>query len=343
MLVRYGTTESGKIVKKAFIYTAEEHRIGSKSIDPDARRAIGRLEKAGYRAFIVGGAVRDLLTGRRPKDFDIATNALPKEIRKVFSNSRIIGRRFKLVHLYIHRNGKNRIIEVSTFRSKEIGNSNNIYGPIEEDARRRDFTLNALFYCPFRQIVIDYVNGYNDIKAKQIRTLRPVAVSFQEDPVRMIRGVKYAALTGFRLPFSIANIIRRYRRKLSGCSPDRITEEVYKILKSGCSASIMLEIFRLRLLEVMLPALNDFLKTGCKSVFRSLNLLDKRIEENPGLNIRKGEMLAYLFKDMFVDWYEKIHTEDPLSATHQFLRSSSYPLKPSKQDLNRAAAILLGL
>ena len=158
MIQRYGTNEKGQRVPIASIYTAGEHPIKKNMISPQALQVIDTLRGAGYRAYIVGGAVRDLLAGKKPKDFDVATDALPNRIRKIFPNAWIIGKRFKLAHVIFP---DRYIIEVATFRSVSSGNFNAVYGTIEEDVRRRDFTVNALFFDPEKEQLIDYVGGAN--------------------------------------------------------------------------------------------------------------------------------------------------------------------------------------
>ena len=206
MLFRYGATDNGTIVKKAHIYTQEEHGIDAHLVDTDAMWVLRGLRKEGFSAYIVGGAVRDMIVGRAPNDFDIATDAHPQQIRRIFRSARIIGRRFRIVHVYC---GREKYIEVTTFRSRSaVGTSehtahpdqNNFFGTMEEDAERRDFTINALYYNPIDRLVIDYVGGVPDIRGRRLKTLGDAEASFAEDPVRMIRAVKYASLVGFPVP-----------------------------------------------------------------------------------------------------------------------------------------------
>src|SRR4030043_483965 len=259
MRIRYGTTPEGKVVKKAEIYTPEEHGIEARRIDPDARRVIDRLRRAGVKAYVVGGAGRDLLTGLDPKDFDIATDATPRKLRRVFPSARLIGRRFRIVHIYVQREGQRKIFEVTTFRARDSEGDNNAYGSMEEDVWRRDFTMNALYYCPVDGLLVDFVGGYRDIREGRLRTTHSTQPPFPEDPVRLLRGVKYAQIAGVELPRPMAALIRKHRLTLGSCSAARLTEEVYKILASGSAAPLLASAFRLRLLGGLLPAFGRYL------------------------------------------------------------------------------------
>jgi poly(A) polymerase len=347
LLVRYGTNAEGKPVKKADIYTAEDHRIDPGLIDADARRIIHRLRRAGFKAYIVGGAVRDLLTGQKPKDFDIATDAFPRRIRKIFPNSRIIGRRFRLVHIYARsQRGKEKIFEVSTFRSGQasapsgaVAKGSTIYGSMEEDVWRRDFTVNALYYCPQRRIIIDFVGGYRDIQEKKICPLVPADTSFCEDPVRMIRGIKYAEITGFPLTAAITGSIKRHRHKLSTCSAARLTEEFYKILTSGYAAGIFLRIYRLKLLEVFFPALHEAWRSlNRKQLIDNLQshlaVLDKRVKKD---TLSRGSMLGYVMRSFDKKWNRATEVEGVM----EWIQDICKPLLPSRKESRRAASMLL--
>ncbi|HUX51874.1 MAG TPA: polynucleotide adenylyltransferase PcnB, partial [Spirochaetia bacterium] len=156
MLIRYKKSESGSAVKQAEVYLKEEHNLSPGRIDPDALKIIRRLKNSGHSAYIVGGAVRDLILGNKPKDFDIVTDAAPARIRKLFRNSRIIGKRFRLVHIFFGE----KLIEVSTFRAETSVGFMNVYGEIEEDVKRRDFTVNALYYDPEENTILDYHGGF---------------------------------------------------------------------------------------------------------------------------------------------------------------------------------------
>ena len=173
-------------------------------MDPDAIYIINRLRETGFASYIVGGAVRDLIIGNKPKDFDIVTDATPSRIKKIFRNSRIIGKRFRLVHVFT----STKIFEVCTFRSIVDGSVGNAFGTMDEDVKRRDFTLNALYYDPVKEQVIDYVGGVKDIRKGIVRPVIPIDRIFIEDPVRMLRAVQYGATTKCRLPRSLKKKIR---------------------------------------------------------------------------------------------------------------------------------------
>ncbi len=211
-----------------------EHNISRKDIDRDTVHVLYKLKDAGHEAYLVGGAVRDLLMGHTPKDYDIATDARPNELRRIFRNSRIIGRRFKLVHVFF--GAKN--VEVATLRSavepQDQGDlyveDDNAWGNIESDSFRRDFTVNALFYDIRDFAVIDYTGALEDLEAKRIRAIGDAQVRFQEDPVRMLRAIKFAARFGFSIEDSTHNALLDQGQEILKASRHRITEEIFRIL-----------------------------------------------------------------------------------------------------------------
>jgi poly(A) polymerase len=348
LLFRYGAADNGSIVKKAHIYTQEEHGIDPHLVDPDAMWVLRGLRKEGFSAFVVGGAVRDMIVGRTPNDFDVATDAHPQQIKRVFRSARIIGRRFRIVHVYC---GREKYIEVTTFRSRgAIGTSehsahpeqNNFFGTMEEDAERRDFTINALYYNPIDRLVIDYVGGVPDIRQKRLKTLGAAETSFAEDPVRMIRAVKYASLVGFAVPPAMAGFIRKMRESVLACSRERVTEEVYKILASGAAADIMDLANRLRLFEVIFPALAVDIgrKKFSEHAFAArLRALDERARE--GKRLERNDMFGFLFRDLVLARKELLEGDEPWVAIQAWLRGASEPLFPSKKDLASAVEALL--
>ena len=271
MLIRYGTDAKGRPVKKAVIYTKEEHKIPLDSIDKDAIYIINMLKDNGFDSYIVGGAVRDLIGRRKPKDFDIVTDATPSRIKKIFRNSRIIGKRFRLVHIFFG----DKIFEVSTFRSICDGSVGNAFGSMDEDVMRRDFSLNALYYDPLKQQVIDYVNGIEDIKKGVIKPVIPLDRIFIEDPVRMLRAVKYSATTGCKLPRKLKKKIRESSDLLSPVSPSRLTEELLKIINSGHSYDIISAALDTDLYVYLQPAATELILENKKFTSRYMESLRK--------------------------------------------------------------------
>ena len=335
MLIRYATSASGKRVAIARIYTKEEHLINKSLMDRDAVKITRKLSDFGYDAYIVGGAVRDLLLNKKPKDFDISTNALPGRIKKIFWNARIIGRRFRLVHMYF----PNKIIEVSTFRSKSENNDNNVYGQIEDDVKRRDFSINALYYDPEKEYIIDFIDGWKDIQHKKIRSLIPLSKTFIEDPVRMIRAVKYAGTTGFYLQYGLRRSIKKYSTELKRCSSSRMTEEILKILATGFSAPIFKMLLKYNLLRFMLPEINSLLvrKGANEHTNKFLNdliLLDEDVRLKN--EHRKGRMIASLVSSfiVFPDEYE--NTNFLFRDLFKDIKRLISPITPPNQELEMA-------
>ncbi|MCZ6601792.1 MAG: hypothetical protein O6952_02165 [Planctomycetota bacterium] len=218
--------------------------IRESDLDPEAVRVVGRLTRSDHEAYLVGGCVRDLLISKRPKDFDVATSASPQQVRRLFSNCRLIGRRFRLAHVAFGE----KIIEVSTFRqtpepSGDDGDHlivrDNIFGTAEQDALRRDFTINALFYDVERAEILDHVQGMEDIEGRLIRTIGDPAVRIQEDPVRIIRAARLKAQVGFSLDASLLEAMKTYADHIQKSAPARVQEEIFKILECGCSQEAM--------------------------------------------------------------------------------------------------------
>lgn len=273
MRIRYYRNASGNLQAKARVFDHTEHSIDSAYVDKEAIAIVRRLASHGYSAYIVGGAVRDLLLGKRPKDFDIVTDALPNRIRKIFSNSRIIGKRFKLVHVYTNR----KIYEVCTFRSLSTGTIGNEYGTIDEDVQRRDFTINALYYDPLASEVLDFLGGVEDLRAGRLKAIIPLDRIFREDPVRMVRGVKYAAVNHFSISISLRFAIHRDAALLTEVSPSRLAEEFYKIIASGKSATIVQALDKYGLLQYLLPEVHASIhgdRSFREAFFQHLSSLD---------------------------------------------------------------------
>ena len=269
-----------------------QHPISRKEIDRDAMRVMKRLNQNGHEAYLVGGAVRDLYLGKAPKDYDIATDATPSRLRKLFRNCRIIGRRFKIGHIYFEA-GK--VIEVATFRQSAAdaaSSSNgivrsesgiilrdNAYGTPQEDARRRDLTINGLFYDLKTFTVLDYVDGVKDIKARIVRMISEPDLSFAEDPVRMLRALRHSARTGFRIEDETMDSIIRNHADILQANSSRLLEEILKDLRSGAAAPFFKAIFGAHLLGDLLPVLSDQLShSGSAHPFwRRIETLDSRV------------------------------------------------------------------
>jgi len=241
-----------------------EHPISRRDIDPDVLKVLYRLIKAGQLAYLVGGSVRDLMLGRRPKDFDVATDAHPQQVRDLFRNSRLIGRRFRLVHVFF--GPKN--IEVATFRKQAEGvtvddpliRHDNTFGTPEEDAFRRDFTVNSLFYDPQTFRVIDYAGGVADLRARLIRTIGDPELRMREDPVRMLRAVRFAAKLGFDIEPATLAAIERHRSDLQKASMPRLVEETYRTVGQNGAARALVLMEELGILEQLMPWLSAHLK-----------------------------------------------------------------------------------
>ncbi len=243
-------------------YLATEHDIDTHLIDPDALFVIEKLREAGFEAYLVGGSVRDLLKQKIPKDFDISTSARPEQVKRIFQrNCLLIGRRFRLAHV---RFGP-KIIEVATFRAGEntdgLITADNQWGTPEEDALRRDFTINGLFYDPASHEVIDYVGGWDDVHNNVIKTIGDPIVRFKQDPVRMIRLVKFQARFDFKVEEKCQAALIECVDEIEKSSPARILEEILRMLESGSAATFFELMDESGMLELLFPCLTHFLDT----------------------------------------------------------------------------------
>ncbi|MET0163484.1 MAG: polynucleotide adenylyltransferase PcnB [Vicinamibacterales bacterium] len=304
-----------------------EHVLSRRDIDPDALKVLYRLRQADHAAYLVGGSVRDLLIGRKPKDFDVGTSAHPYQIKRLFRNCWIIGRRFRLAHV---RFGQ-KVIEVATFRCRvapgdepvqegvpapaesapetrdHLIHRDNTFGTPEEDAFRRDFTINALFYDIATFSVIDYVGGLEDLRAGLVRSIGDPDVRFREDPVRMMRAVALASRLDFRIDQPVLDAIQRHRHEIARSSAPRLLEEYYKILRSGASEKAFRELDRLGLLEPISAELHE---GAVESLWHSLAALDRyrrRFDATPDTltnAILLGSLLVPLGFSPYRDWSE---------------------------------------
>jgi len=340
MFIRYGYNAQGKYVRTAIAYTAEEHSIDLTKVDSNAIHIVECLQKQGYESYLVGGAVRDLLLGNTPKDFDIATVATPLKIRSIFRNSRIIGRRFRLVHIYVGRD----IYEVSTFRSTQDGSVGNRYGKIEEDVMRRDFSCNALYYDPVKQLLIDYVEGFKDIQNKVLKPVISRKIIFKEDPVRLIRAIKYACTTKSKIPLLLKLQIRREAYLLENVSPSRLTEEINKICFSSKLCEIIQMLFDYGLYNYLQPNACIFLnesKGFYNSYFSSLQELNNLIIS--GHIKYQSQFLQFLIRDYIALISNiKYQTKKELyNFVYRETRHFILPMNPQRKELEVAVRACL--
>lgn len=339
MLVRYTRDDSGKTVRQALVYTAEEHKIRPDEIDTDAIKIARRLKSSGHHAYIVGGAVRDLMLGKHPKDFDIATDAQPNRIRRLFRNSRVIGKRFRLVHIFFGE----KIIEVSTFRSESADHFQNEYGEIEEDVMRRDFTANALYYDPVAERVVDYVGGVEDIRDHRLKPVIPLDRIFEDDPVRMIRAIKYSVGGNLRMSGKMRRLIRKQADLLADISPSRITEEVFKILLSGRASPIMKECIDYGLFVHMVPNASKLAESDSsyrQGFLSRLADLDREVSE--GNETRRARAIAYLAADyLYTKTESGSGSRVPFNEAFSDIKSFISPLVPANRDVEMGLVYLI--
>jgi len=262
-------------------------------IDPDAAKVVRRLARHGYEAYLVGGCVRDLLVGRSPKDYDVATSARPDDVRRLFRNSRIIGRRFRLVHVLF---GGGKVIETATFRKApeaepERGGddllikNDNVFGEAHEDATRRDFTINGLFYDLERRVVLDWVGGMPDIERRTVHTIGDPVTRFLEDPVRILRAIKFSARTDFGISPEVYDAMVLCRDALRRAAKPRLFEEVLRLLREGASHRSIWLAWETGVLDVLLPELSAYLADRPEddsSVWRLLSEVDARTRSSQG-------------------------------------------------------------
>jgi poly(A) polymerase len=322
-----------------------DHNISRKQISDAALKVLYGLKDAGYTAYLAGGGVRDLLLGRNPKDFDVATNATPEEVRKVFRNCRLIGRRFRLAHVYFH----NENIEVSTFRAPAppadeappaedntflakdgLVLRDNLFGTPEEDALRRDFTVNALFYNIADFSIIDYVHGRRDLEARILRVIGDPDLRFTEDPVRILRAIRFAAALGFEIEPSAREAIRRHAARLEDCSSSRLYEEIQKLLSCGKAEQVFNICCELDVFEHLFPELGAWLNAPDGEgkthwLKKSFSQIDRW--RAAGFNVDPALLFSLIFGE-YHEWVasqimqnEKLPYADALiEATHRHIR-----------------------
>lgn len=296
------------------VYSFGEHKIAPDKVDKEASYVIQKLREAGHTAYLVGGGVRDLLLGQAPKDFDVSTSAKPEEVRALFRNAILIGRRFRLAHIRFGR----KVIEVSTFRSgatEEAGLivRDNEWGSEEQDVLRRDFTINGLFYDPESQKVIDYVDGYPDLEKRVLRAIGQPDIRFTQDPVRMIRLIKFCARFNFNIHEPTFKALLHCKGEILKSSSARIFEELLRMLESGASKPFFHLLNEYGLLKSLSPIFSAYLSRDSDHlVFRLLNAVDNEVKKGLSAPIDRSLLLATLLFPLFNEWVLEKNQEKPL-------------------------------
>jgi poly(A) polymerase len=298
------------VVAEGHVIDRSDHSISRRRIPENALKVLYRLHRSGYRAYLCGGSVRDLIMNRPPKDFDIATDAHPMEIRRLFRNSRIIGRRFRLVHVIF----QDMIVEVSTFRREPergvdenqelLVTDDNTFGSPLQDARRRDFTINGLFYNIADFSVIDYVGGIDDIQQGRVRVIGNPDVRFREDPVRMMRAIEFASRLRFSIEHETYEAILRHRSEIVKASPPRVSEEILELLRRGWSHGAVRLMVDTRLLEPLLPEVyRTIAEDRAPHFWKMLEVLDRTVLS--GRKISDPVLLSVLLLPWIIEELEK--------------------------------------
>ncbi len=290
------------------------HPISRRSIPENVLKVLYRLHRSGYHAYLCGGSVRDLLMGRTPKDFDVVTDAHPGDVRRLFRNSRIIGRRFRLVHILF----QDQVVEVATFRREPdravqhdtedenedlLITDDNTFGTPLQDARRRDFSINALFYNIADFSVIDYIGGLEDLSAGRVRVIGDPDLRFREDPVRMMRAIEFASRLGFEIEAETYQGILRHSNEILKASPPRVSEEILELLRRGWSRGAFRLMVDTALLEPLLPEVYNAIRGERAPYFwKMLEVLDRTVQA--GRKISDAVLLSVLVLPWVVDEIE---------------------------------------
>ncbi|MDF1822849.1 MAG: polynucleotide adenylyltransferase PcnB [Alcanivoracaceae bacterium] len=319
------------------IHTRDHHTISRKDISKPALDVLYGLHKAGYKAFLVGGSLRDLLTGGHPKDFDVATDAPPEAVEKLFRRSRIIGRRFRIVHVYFGRD----VIEVATFRALADDHDeqrqsddgmllrDNVYGTIEEDALRRDFTINALYYNIADFTLYDFVGSLKDIEKRRIRLIGDPETRYREDPVRMLRAARFAAKMQFDIDPATEKPIHQLNELLYQVPAARLFDEVLKLFLGGYARQSLASLQQLGLLEILFPSLAHHLHDSAdKQVWQ--RMLEAAMD-NTDARLARGKPVTPAFLYAVLLWPD-------VRARYQQLCDSGMPAAPA---MNKAATAAL--
>jgi poly(A) polymerase len=312
-------------VDASYIIPRQHHHVSKTEISPNALQVLNRLNSAGFEAYLVGGSVRDLLLHKAPKDFDVATNATPHEIRALFRNARIIGRRFKLVHILYHRE----IIEVATFRGHEPGGHHqqtndkgmlirdNVYGSLEEDAWRRDFRVNSLYYNLQDASIVDFTGGVKDIEQRVLRIIGDPNVRYQEDPVRMLRAIRFSAKLQFEIAAETAAPLKTFCSLISHVSSSRLFDEMVKLYQCGEAASAQSLLVQYGFFALLFPMAAEL-----SAEHYPVNALFAIALENTDTRIRDGKPVTPAFVFSVLLWF-------PLIEQHKKLKNAGVDPLPA--------------
>lgn len=331
---------TNQTLRKPKIVPYSQHKLSRSMISKNVLKVLQQLSNAGYRAYLVGGCIRDILLGLTPKDFDVVTNAHPGEVRKLFKNCRLIGRRFRLAHVYFNR----QIIEVSTFRASHLDTSNgedheedgriirdNVYGTIDDDVWRRDFTVNALYYNFADDCIVDYVDGLGDIKKQQLRLIGRAEDRYREDPVRMLRAARFSAKLGFPVDTLSKKPIPALAPLLKNVPKARLFDEFLKLFMSGYAIKAYQCLCEHNLFSILFPQTEPFLKQTAEFdnvlLMEAFRNTDERLAN--GLSVTPGFLLAALLWWPFREMFQSLCHEDltkteaaHLAADNAFSRQS---------------------
>lgn len=302
-------------------YSKEDHGIKKKDVDLNVVKISSTLINNGYQAFLVGGCIRDLLLQKKPKDFDIATDASPAEICRLFPNARIIGKRFKIVHVYTD---EKKFFEVTTFRS-DISKKNNekrfkkqhgmikrdnVYGTISQDAYRRDFTINSLYLDLDTEILHDYVGGLNDIKKRQLRLIKKPSISYQEDPVRMLRAIRFESKLNLKLQGDSKESIKKMSHLINNVSPFRLFDEILKIMHSGSAVVSYKKLIKYKIFKNLFPYTDKIIKNQANYndfFIAALTNTDNRIRDE--LHVNPSFIYAVFLWPFFQEMQEQYNNK----------------------------------
>lgn len=332
------------------------------ALDPDAVKIVRRLKRFGHEAYLVGGCVRDLLLGSIPKDFDVSTSARPRQIRRLFKNSKVIGRRFKLAHIIFGR----KIIEVSTFRKAPQKESpsfksdgllivrDNVYGNERDDALRRDFTINSLFYDIEEEEVIDYSGGFEDIQNRLLRTIGDPHIRFQEDPVRILRAIRFSCRLNLAIDQATFNSMTHYANDISLSAPQRVTEEIIRLLSCGAAQTATEKLMEIGLFKILFPEIQEildqeslFFSKGYNVKQFSLRLLHEIDKKDKGKRRFGNSMyllpiLGHLGGNAIYESRKNvIPSIDPGAILNNLLRPIAIRMGLSRRELSRLKQIII--